>query len=629
MSRRGGSPEGSFYFQAWHVDKVLSGESWLNNKAMADYVDQNLSPESKRWLYVKACIPTKSKASLAVPYSICVKRRAPKLGQEDEGEKCVLQFRDKEYPSIAKRYFLTRLRKTLDFFNAYSEGIADPDSPLANFTEVKSSKQLSQRVQAAIRHVKKESWGDIVEGLLEGTSVGSDFKASKFIVKRGQDPIKQDPHVLPTAPLQTILLSSDGSGLDNRFASQESLPQMDDASSVGSAHSEDTSATSVSDQSYDTEEAVEPCHTEESAETSAETSAAIEPTDSGVEKITQSSASSYGRAAAVRTSSSKVMVVRKQQMAYMMSGNSQLTFMNIQNPRKLLQSMFSGANFSLPNGVNFFNSPMIIATAGSPLQSLQADGSMRLFFLSKAKKPTNEDDKDGQEDTDEWVVGSVKLSARPRTLKGDNGSAYPTKSFLPPAPESNRYLPAPEEKVHQTSRIVEIEEVSEVTERTTIIEHEKRILHIETKTVTRIIEDVDDNAEKKEKKRRGKKRRSSPSSRSRTSTTKKTTETTSSAPRKSTKTSSHNYQFKRETWRSEPQPPERFCDVVSGGNFLHVEDFEVFSFSAMTHETLQRYAGFEDSDGINVWAPPSMKVVGVLSWMWDNFNVNPWAKAAS
>lgn len=81
-----------------------------------------------------------------------------------DARRALLQFRNKEYPSIARSYFVTRLRKSLDFFNAFSEG-AESDSFLADFNVVKSSKQLKARIQAAMKSLKREAWGDIVQGL--------------------------------------------------------------------------------------------------------------------------------------------------------------------------------------------------------------------------------------------------------------------------------------------------------------------------------------------------------------------------------------------------------------------------------------------------------------------------------
>lgn len=96
---------------------------------------------------------------------ISVKLRAAKIGQNPKDAKqALLQFRNKEFPKIAKSYFGTRLLKSLDFFNAFSDG-AESDSLLADFDIVKSSKQLKERVRAAIKYVKKEAWGDIVHGL--------------------------------------------------------------------------------------------------------------------------------------------------------------------------------------------------------------------------------------------------------------------------------------------------------------------------------------------------------------------------------------------------------------------------------------------------------------------------------
>lgn len=71
MTRRSGSSDdGTFYFQAWHVDRVVNGESWVQNKGIADFVEQNLSPDAKKWLFVKACVPTKERPGLLVPLSV-------------------------------------------------------------------------------------------------------------------------------------------------------------------------------------------------------------------------------------------------------------------------------------------------------------------------------------------------------------------------------------------------------------------------------------------------------------------------------------------------------------------------------------------------------------------------------
>lgn len=207
MTWRSGSSDGTFYFQAWHVAKDVSGESWAQNKAIAEFIEQNISPETKKWLYIKGCVPTKEKPGLLVPYSICVKLRTPKSGQDPKDpEQALLHFRNEEYPNIAKTYFKTKLNnKTLDFFNSYSEG-ADFDSPLANFDTVKTSKRLKERVRRAITHVKsvKKDLGDIVHGLVDGVSSKSEFKAARFIRKRGKDPAS-DPNILPPTPLQSPL----------------------------------------------------------------------------------------------------------------------------------------------------------------------------------------------------------------------------------------------------------------------------------------------------------------------------------------------------------------------------------------------------------------------------------------
>lgn len=202
MTRRGGSSDGTFYFQAWHVAKVVSGESWPQNKGLADFVEQNVGPATKKWLYIKGCVPTREKPGLLVPYSICVKLRSPKNGQDPkEAEQALLHFRNEEFPSLAKTYFNSKLRISLDFFNYYSEG-ADFDAPLANFDSVKTSKRLREKVKSAVKFVKKDFWGDLVHGLVDSSK--QEFKAARFIRKRGKDPAS-NPNILPATPLQNPL----------------------------------------------------------------------------------------------------------------------------------------------------------------------------------------------------------------------------------------------------------------------------------------------------------------------------------------------------------------------------------------------------------------------------------------
>ncbi|PNP55462.1 hypothetical protein THARTR1_04292 [Trichoderma harzianum] len=227
MTRRGGSSDGTFYFQAWHVAKVVSGESWPQNKGLADFVEQNVAPATKKWLYIKGCVPTREKPGLLVPYSICVKLRTPKSGQDPkEAEQALLHFRNEEFPSLAKTYFNSKLRISLDFFNYYSEG-ADFDAPLANFDSVKTSKRLKEKVKSAVKFVKKDFWGDLVHGLVDSSK--TEFKAARFIRKRGKGMYKamgdpedveesdivdisldlsdpaSNPNILPPTPLQNPL----------------------------------------------------------------------------------------------------------------------------------------------------------------------------------------------------------------------------------------------------------------------------------------------------------------------------------------------------------------------------------------------------------------------------------------
>lgn len=70
MTGRSASSDGTFYFQAWNTGKTVTAESWVQNKGLADFVEQNLSAEGKQWLFVKGCVPTQELTGLAIPYSV-------------------------------------------------------------------------------------------------------------------------------------------------------------------------------------------------------------------------------------------------------------------------------------------------------------------------------------------------------------------------------------------------------------------------------------------------------------------------------------------------------------------------------------------------------------------------------
>jgi hypothetical protein len=96
---------------------------------------------------------------------IAVKLRAAKSGQDPkDAVKALFKFRNKEFPDLARVYFKTRLHKSLDWFNAFSEG-AESDPLVADFNVVKSSKKLKDKVRSAIKFVKKDVWGDLKNGL--------------------------------------------------------------------------------------------------------------------------------------------------------------------------------------------------------------------------------------------------------------------------------------------------------------------------------------------------------------------------------------------------------------------------------------------------------------------------------
>ncbi|KAH8123790.1 hypothetical protein FP744_10005683 [Trichoderma asperellum] len=446
MTRRGGNSDGTFYFQAWHVNRVVSGESWVQNKGIADFVEQNLSPDAKKWLFVKACVPTKERPGLLVPVSICVKLRAAKVGQDPmDARRALLQFRNKEYPSIARSYFVTRLRKSLDFFNAFSEG-AESDSFLADFNVVKSSKQLKARIQAAMKSLKREAWGDIVQGLSGSASPEPEFKAAKFIARRGQDPAS-NPHLLPATPLQNplplpdiVVTAATATSVTARESDQSLRPRKaSDASdhTVGSTDASGSDANSTcsvetTQSSVIVEEHSSETHDGDAKEPSSESSMALVEDEAvptmtpDAEEAPNLSAADDTSTAAVETpvaetpdiaisadsseascletmaevadtittsitSSSSVVATRRKMNCVLSRENTQTAYFIVQNSGNWLQYLMAGRAKNAQQLTSaFFQSPIILAATISSLEALKPDGTMQVYFMSQARERQEE-----------------------------------------------------------------------------------------------------------------------------------------------------------------------------------------------------------------------------------------------
>lgn len=410
-----------------------------------------------------------------------------------DAKRALLQFRNKEFPSIAKSYFLTRLRKSLDFFNAFSEG-AESDPSLADFHVVKSSKQLKERVQAAIKYVKREARGDIVQGLYvahthtpstmikstvlthtlflsraDVASSGSEFKAARFIARRGQgmyqdmgesdiinvcldfsDPAS-NPNLLPTTPLQSPLPLPDSAvrqpSLRPRKASDASSDltigssdgSVSDASSTCSVETtqssvvaaEESSSAGLHDAKESVSEASIPPAEEEGVSTvapAAEENPDITPTasSSSMDSSMDSSSSHTDDARTAMTSASGVVATRRK-MNCVTSQDTQTAYFVVQNSGNWLQHLLAKhAKGAQQLESALFDSPIILAAAMSPLQAPKPDGMMRVYFMSQARKQQDGEIRDengrvvharkGGDSVREWVVGSAKISTHALTM---------------------------------------------------------------------------------------------------------------------------------------------------------------------------------------------------------------------
>lgn len=293
-----------------------------------------------------------------------------------------------------------------------------------------------------------------------------------------------------------------------------------------------------------------------------------------------------------------------------------------------------------------------------------------------------------------WVVGSAKIPTRTLTMHLGKQLAKRKVRLLPAASPAVRKVDSvvgpnnrliemtvapgiPQAVLVSTPHPVEDVREGDIVEE----ERDDGFVHIETNIVNRVIEeetvaspvaDTNENTERKDKReRRVKKAEKKPrskgkaplvksdkpktntktktktKSKKKTETDQKTNTDDSNAradvktdievdansvpPRKPSKV--YTPPFSRKSWRDvEPQEPQVIYDVMSGYDFLQVDDVQVFSFSASSHDMMlrttpaaTRTAAVEESEGIGVWAPP---VVGIFSWMWDHLSPGGWSSKA-
>lgn len=292
-----------------------------------------------------------------------------------------------------------------------------------------------------------------------------------------------------------------------------------------------------------------------------------------------------------------------------------------------------------------------------------------------------------------WVVRSAKISTRAFTMHLGKQLEKRKVRLLPAASPAVRKV---DSVVGPNNRLIEmtlapgipqavlistphpVEDVQEGD----IVEEERDdgFVHIETNIVNRMVEEVaassvavaNENTERKHKReRRVKKAEKKPRSKGKaplvkndkTKTNTKTSaktkikkteadqntntgdsnaradvktdikvDATSVPPRKPSKV--YTPPFSRKSWRDvEPQEPQVIYDVMSGYDFMQVDDVQAFSFSSSSHDMMlrttpaaTRTVAVEESEGIGVWAPP---VVGIFSWMWDHLSPGGWSSKAT
>lgn len=83
---------------------------------------------------------------------------------EVDEEDLITEFRDGQYNDLARGYFQTVLRMTLDFYNCFAKG--ENGDPLRdNFAKVMVVRAFNRKMAAELRLAREESWGDIASEL--------------------------------------------------------------------------------------------------------------------------------------------------------------------------------------------------------------------------------------------------------------------------------------------------------------------------------------------------------------------------------------------------------------------------------------------------------------------------------
>lgn len=195
-SERAGTPQPSgvdlhqvtFYFQAWHVENHPVSESAVSNRKMAEFVHNSLTELSAGRWSVTTSPPLRPKPSLAAPVSVCLPRcfhpcarlltafqirvkrkprtdvQRPKSAAEDDRAIVLefVQFRDHEYPKLARNYFRDHLRQRVDFHNVFA--VTTGGRRVEELEKIVVSAKLNMRMAAALGPFGMKGWGDVSEG---------------------------------------------------------------------------------------------------------------------------------------------------------------------------------------------------------------------------------------------------------------------------------------------------------------------------------------------------------------------------------------------------------------------------------------------------------------------------------
>lgn len=552
-----------------------------------------------------------------------------------------------------------------------------------------------------------------------------------------------NPHLLPTAPLQSLLPLPDTSSaplhepelsLRPRKASDASditVSSTDgsgsDASSICSVETTQSSVIVQDDSSPELHDAKEPSsessiapEEEEQVSTSpaaedapstptagaSTTDAEVEaptvttPTDSSeasCQEISTEAIDTTGAPAAITPPSSGVVAAQRK-MNCILSQDTQTAYFVVQNSGNWLQYLMANGGQSAQQLRSiFFDSPIILAAAISPFQALNPDGMMHVYFMSQARKQQDEVVRDekgraiftrkGCKSVRKWVVGSAKISTHALTMHLGKQLEKRNARLLPAASPAVRKV---DSVVGPNNRLIEMTTAPDIPQTVLVTtphpvedvregdivqeERDDGFVYIESNIINRPVkvEVVSNNIDSAEKIDKGERKASKAERRTRSkdklpyvknksktgkktngkTNTKKTTkvdqttDTNTDAradvktdikvdangvpPRKPSKV--YTPPFSRKSWRDvEPQEPQVIYDVMSGYDFLQVEDVQVFSFSTSSHDMMLRTApaataAVEEGDGIGVWSPP---VVGIFSWMWDHLAPGGWSKASA